>query len=941
MDNLRFYRRININKAIKILVGVVVAAFFVFIFSISAIISLVLNIQFYENRLGMNWWTIFTLDNAAILWCPLISIIILLILVTCLNPTTSSTLTLLFGITKRANQRPSRKQCIIWNYAVVAGLGGLLVGWYIGFATNAGFGIFVAKEAGMSFDFMAFLQALSYPLTPGVVDMNVVFTFSFILRPFIILIVGSVIAKLALDISNSFLFRRNVNPFKLTGAIVLMISLAFFISWLFLPSAAFDVVDSVAAYAVVLGFFASLVIGGIFYGIGVMNPERYRGRNLYKKILALALIIVFIIPIGALIAAGVKGLYREANWNDWVWDTKISTQINKTQDAAGIADIRKLTTQQLMNNQSLSGVSDTEMIPHIRTFDQNASRLSMQNKIGSAWEKLADSDIIYINNSEYWIAPRTIRTDLGLSWVQDHLIYTHSRGFIALNPVTGDLIDTNSYPSTFGVLENHSIYFGELPSNSYTMLNVSSVQEIESIRYSGIPDVTLDGFLNWWYIEEWGFKTGEPTNYLIKRNIYDRIGDILLPYMIVGEDAYLVYDGATKRMFYCADIILDFPSFSGYIQSDIVRWLGVVLIDTKSGAMDFYKYNQTFANLPYAFLNIYTTTYPWQSMPSWLVPQLKYPEILIEYQLSVDYTYHVTDPNTWRSGNDFFERPSDTDLYYIIYNLGYGPTYVGASFVEFQGATVGNLVGLYLVENGKIPEYFGRVTFFRNGTAGETQMIGLAAARSAYQQADAQFLQLLPNKRYGNYLIYPLAGSLYFVIPVYATTGTGIETLKRVALVNVFNPRDIGIGNSTMQAYDALNITQVIPAGVLSLNIIRSPAISKANTYETGTNNLELLINNGYPTQSFNVTLQITTESAYFNVSFAGQEIKPVDIGGNHSYFIANFTLLPTQYVGIIPQITGRLPAGSPSMTINYNVDLYFSNGTLYDQKQRSIYIYK
>jgi hypothetical protein len=357
--------------------------------------------------------------------------------------------------------------------------------------------------------------------------------------------------------------------------------------------------------------------------------------------------------------------------------------------------------------------------------------------------------------------------------------------------------------------------------------------------------------------------------------------------------------------------------------------------------MDFYQYNNTYADLPYSFLNIYLDKYDWQVMPSWLISQLKYPEILAEYQLSIDYTYHVTNKDTWRSGEDFFERPTNTDLHYIIYDLGYDLAYVGASIVEFKEAAVGNLVGFYIVENGKRPEYLGHFTFYRNGTIGQTQMIGLTAATSAYQQKDATYLQLLPNKRFGNYLIYPLGGSIYYVIPVYDTSGEFKATLKRVALVDAFDPSKIGIGNSTMEAYLTLNISAAVPEGVLSLNIMSAPAMTKANTYQGVLSNLEVLINNGDNNRGFNVSLDIRTKSEYFNVSFAGSEITPIFDVENYTYAIANFSLLPTQYIGIIPQITGRLPAGHPSTTIEYYVDLFFENGTRFATKTRNLYIYQ
>jgi uncharacterized membrane protein (UPF0182 family) len=408
--------------------------------------------------------------------------------------------------------------------------------------------------------------------------------------------------------------------------------------------------------------------------------------------------------------------------------------------------------------------------------------------------------------------------------------------------------------------------------------------------------------------------------------------------MIIGDDPYLVFDWANKRMYYSVDIILDFPSFSGYIQSDIVRWLGVVLIDTATGAMNFYQYNNL--ELPYEFLQIYLDMYNWAPMPGWLISQLKYPEMLIEYQMEVDYTYHVQDAATWRNSNDLLTRPSNADLHYIIYDLGYGLTYVGASIVEFKSASVGNLVGFYIVENGKFQNYLGKTTFYRNGTTGETQMIGLATAVSAYQQKDAQFLKLLITRRFGNILIYPLAGSLYYVVPTYDRTGTNIETLKRVALVNAFDPAIIGIGNNTLQAFLALNVSAAIPSGVLSLSVLKAPSTVQANTYQPQVNDLELLLDNGYPTKGFNVSVIIRTESNLFNVSFGGFELIPAFDGQNYTYSVANLSLLPTQYSSLIPQITGRLPAGFVAGTIKYNVGFSFANGTLIDSKIRTLAIY-
>ena len=190
--------RSDTKKLIKYAVGISVAVIVIFFIAVYTILSIVINTQFYWNRLNLNWWTYFTMNNSAILWCPLITILILVILVTCLNPFNSSTLNILYGIIFKT-RHPSKLKSLIWNYTVVAGVGGIIAGLIIGFSLNAGFGIFVANYANLSLNFFSTLfTALSYPFNPGVSDPNVLFTFSYIFRPFILLIVVGLIIKLIL-----------------------------------------------------------------------------------------------------------------------------------------------------------------------------------------------------------------------------------------------------------------------------------------------------------------------------------------------------------------------------------------------------------------------------------------------------------------------------------------------------------------------------------------------------------------------------------------------------------------------------------------------------------------------------------------------------------------------------------------------------------------------
>ena len=183
------------SDLLKVLFGVLIAAIFIFIFAMNAVISIVINSDFYLNRLGLYWWYYFSMNNAAILICPAVTIVILLVVVTCLNPLTSSTLTLLLNANPNQRRFPSKLQCIAWNYGVVAVAGGLVTGWVIGFLFDGGFGMLVADHGGLDLSVFTLFNALSYPLNPGIVDIDVLFVFTYVLRPFVILIVGAIIAK--------------------------------------------------------------------------------------------------------------------------------------------------------------------------------------------------------------------------------------------------------------------------------------------------------------------------------------------------------------------------------------------------------------------------------------------------------------------------------------------------------------------------------------------------------------------------------------------------------------------------------------------------------------------------------------------------------------------------------------------------------------------------
>jgi uncharacterized membrane protein (UPF0182 family) len=190
----------------------------------------------------------------------------------------------------------------------------------------------------------------------------------------------------------------------------------------------------------------------------------------------------------------------------------------------------------------------------------------------------------------------------------------------------------------------------------------------------------------------------------------------------------------------------------------------------------------------YNIWKIYQQRYTWHSISepefTWLKTQIRYPEELFETQLAYEYYYHVNNPNEWKSASQFYQRPENGDLFYIEFDIGEGPEFVGVDLVERQGVNAITLAGMYVLRHG---DNFGEVIFYKAPLTGQFKMNGPESARSAFQTQASEELTLIQNKDIGNTLLYPLAGSLYYLIPVYSTSNDGrFQNLRKLGLVNAF-----------------------------------------------------------------------------------------------------------------------------------------------------------
>ena len=86
------------------------------------------------------------------------------------------------------------------------------------------------------------------------------------------------------------------------------------------------------------------------------------------------------------------------------------------------------------------------------------------------------------------------------------------------------------------------------------------------------------------------------------------------------------------------------------------------VVDAYTGKVSLYEWNQT--QQPDPLLKAWEGVYPGlvkpqSSIPSALLPQLRYPTDLFNVQRSLLAKYHVTGASNFYSGNDFWAVPSD------------------------------------------------------------------------------------------------------------------------------------------------------------------------------------------------------------------------------------------------------------------------------------------
>ncbi|MDR0365528.1 MAG: UPF0182 family protein [Bifidobacteriaceae bacterium] len=463
------------------------------------------------------------------------------------------------------------------------------------------------------------------------------------------------------------------------------------------------------------------------------------------------------------------------------------------------------------------------------------------------------------------------------NWVNQHTVYTHGYGVVA---AYGNTTDESGWPKFYegdipaeGKLdvEEPRVYFGTT-SPSYSIVGGTDQDRPVELDYPS--DDQESGQVNTTYTGDGGPSVGSAlnkvlyairfgsTNILFSDNVrpdsqilYDRDPAVrvrkVAPYLTLDERVYpavvdgrivWIVDGYTTSDAYpysehqamdtaALDSITSRSDVAGInnVGSKEVNYLRnsvKAVVDAYDGSVTLYAWDPDEPVLK-AWASIYGNQLePVSSISGDLMSHLRYPETMFKVQRTVLASYHVTDPKSFFSGQDFWKTPNDPTKevtpqqppvqqppYYLTLKMPSQPEAVFSLSSTYIPVGTGEndrqiLKGFLAVNSetgnqaGKVAEDFGkfRLLLLPQGAsmAGPGQVQNTFASDSNVKSQ----IRLLEDQGTevvrGNLLTLPVGGGLLYVQPLYvqATGGTQFPSLQKVV---------VGFGDDAVGVADTLN----------------------------------------------------------------------------------------------------------------------------------------
>ena len=264
--------------------------------------------------------------------------------------------------------------------------------------------------------------------------------------------------------------------------------------------------------------------------------------------------------------------------------------------------------------------------------------------------------------------------------------------------------------------------------------------------------------------------------------------------------------------------LLGAPKESNYVRNSVKA-----VVDAYDGSVKLYEWDEQDPLLD-AWQSVFPgTVKPMSDMSADLMAHMRYPEDLFKVQRTVMATYHVTDPEDFYSGGDFWKVPDDPTKegdspqapYYLTLKM---PDQDEASFSLSSVYIIGGntdrnvLTGFLAVDSETASGEPG----VRNPDYGKLRLLELPRSSNVSGPGQvqnnfnsdgnaSQVLNLLSQQGSqvikGNLLTLPVGGGLLYVQPVYVQSSSGTQyPLLRKVLVS-FGDK-IGFADTLKEALD-------------------------------------------------------------------------------------------------------------------------------------------
>lgn len=452
-------------------------------------------------------------------------------------------------------------------------------------------------------------------------------------------------------------------------------------------------------------------------------------------------------------------------------------------------------------------------------------------------------------------------------WYNDTVVYTHGFGVVAAygnqrEPDGLPVFIESGIPSNGALGEfEPRVYFGEF-SPEYSIVGAPEGSTPIELDYpaggeSGSSNATytftgdggpkLDNFLNQ-LVYALKFQSTEiilsdavnsESQILYERDPRDRV-QLVAPYLRLDNDAYpaivdgrivWIVDGYTTSDHYpysdirslsasIADTYTPRPLFSvdnvNYIRNSVKA-----TVDAFDGSVTLYAWDENDPVLQTWQKIFPNTTKPMTEMSEQLLEHVRYPADLFKMQRAVLGTYHVTNSDTFYSGDDAWVVPNDPisnpnnptlqPAYYLTMQTPGTDdpafTIYSTYIPDAQGATARNVLTGYLTANSDWGPDYGKLTMLT--LPSQTTVPGPGQVQAQFDSDDVvgQQLNLLRQGQTdvisGNLLTLPVGGGLLYVQPVYVRS-TGETSYPLLRKILVAFGQDIAFEDTLDEALDVL-----------------------------------------------------------------------------------------------------------------------------------------